>query len=59
MQSGENEICLQQLNRFRRLSHLFPNAILSLSNSAGLFAGREFHFDLVRSGGNFRLRGVR
>ncbi|MTV12017.1 MULTISPECIES: alanine racemase [Bradyrhizobium] len=46
-----NEICLQQLNRFRRLSHLFPNAVLSLSNSAGLFAGREFHFDLVRSGG--------
>ncbi|MBR1164548.1 alanine racemase [Bradyrhizobium elkanii] len=46
-----DEICLQQLNRFRRLSHLFPNAHLSLSNSAGLFAGREFHFDLVRSGG--------
>ncbi|MGY4568259.1 MULTISPECIES: alanine racemase [Bradyrhizobium] len=46
-----NEISLQQLNRFRRLSHLFPNASLSLSNSAGLFAGCEFHFDLIRSGG--------
>ncbi|MFB9263032.1 alanine racemase [Bradyrhizobium erythrophlei] len=46
-----NEVSLQQLHRFRKLSHLFPKAILSLSNSAGLFAGCEFHFDLIRSGG--------
>ncbi|MGY2843904.1 alanine racemase [Bradyrhizobium sp. USDA 4509] len=46
-----NEVCLEQLNRFRRLAHLFPNAILSLSNSAGLLAGYEFHFDLIRAGG--------
>ncbi|MEZ2143333.1 alanine racemase [Bradyrhizobium sp. DN5] len=46
-----NEVSLQQLDRFRELTHLFPKAILSLSNSAGLFAGSEFHFDLIRSGG--------
>ncbi|WP_342723651.1 alanine racemase [Bradyrhizobium sp. B097] len=46
-----NEISLRQLKRFRKLTYLFPKAILSLSNSAGLFAGCEFHFDLIRSGG--------
>lgn len=29
-----NEVGLQQLDRFRELTHLFPKAILSLSNSA-------------------------
>ncbi|MGY3591632.1 alanine racemase [Bradyrhizobium sp. USDA 4341] len=46
-----DEISRQQLCRFRNLAHLFPKAILSLSSSAGLFAGGEFHFDLIRSGG--------
>ncbi|OKO81915.1 hypothetical protein AC628_05680 [Bradyrhizobium sp. NAS96.2] len=46
-----DEVSRQQLYRFRKLTHLFPKAILSLSNSAGLFAGCEFHFDLIRSGG--------
>uniref|UniRef100_A0A973W6T7 Alanine racemase n=2 Tax=Bradyrhizobium septentrionale TaxID=1404411 RepID=A0A973W6T7_9BRAD len=41
----------QQLRRFRELTQLFPEAILSLSNSAALFAGCEFHFDLIRAGG--------
>lgn len=30
---------------------LFPNAILSLSNSAGLLTGCQFHFDIIRPGG--------
>ncbi|MCC8977973.1 alanine racemase [Bradyrhizobium sp. 10BB] len=46
-----NDISRQQLYQFRKLTYLFPKAILSLSNSAGLFAGCEFHFDLIRSGG--------
>lgn len=47
----KNEVSRQQLRRFRKLTHLFPKAILSFSNSAGLFAGRQFHFDLIRPGG--------
>lgn len=47
----KNDFSRQQLRRFRQLTHLFPKAILSLSNSAGLFAGHQFHFDLIRLGG--------
>jgi alanine racemase len=39
-----------QRERFRRtLSHL-PSAPASLANSAGIFRGTEYHFDLVRPG---------
>ncbi|MGY3146396.1 alanine racemase [Bradyrhizobium sp. USDA 3397] len=47
----KNEVSRHQLRRFRKLTHLFPKAILSLSNSAGLFAGSQFHFGLIRLGG--------
>lgn len=46
-----DEINSQQLRRFHKAVDLFPTASLSLANSAAIFAGREFHFDMVRSGG--------
>ena len=39
-----------QLDRFRAISNAFPGARASLANSAGIFLGPEFHFDLVRPG---------
>lgn len=47
----KSEVSLQQKYGFRKLTHLLSKAMLSLSNSAGLFAGRQFHFDLIRPGG--------
>ncbi|MFK4259365.1 alanine racemase [Agrobacterium tumefaciens] len=46
-----DEVNSQQLRRFYKVVGLFPAASLSLANSAAIFAGREFHFDMVRSGG--------
>ncbi|WP_182086190.1 alanine racemase [Aureimonas sp. ME7] len=40
----------QQLEAFRSLSALLPEARRSLANSAGIFLGADFRFDLVRPG---------
>jgi alanine racemase len=39
-----------QLAAFGEARRLFPDARASLANSAGVFLGREYHFDLVRPG---------
>lgn len=39
-----------QLERFRALRSLFPQAPASLANSAGVLLGSEYHFDLLRPG---------
>ncbi len=39
-----------QLEAFRSLAALLPNAPRSLANSSGIFLGAEYHFDLVRPG---------
>ena len=39
-----------QLSRFREVRALFPSVPASLANTAGVFLGPEFHFDLVRPG---------
>ncbi len=46
----KHELNQKQLNRFQRVCELFPNARRSLSNSAGIFLGSDYHFDLVRPG---------
>ena len=40
----------RQLERFLEVSALFPDARRSLANSAGIFLGPDYHFDLVRPG---------
>ncbi len=39
-----------QFERFREIAGHFPEARKSLANSAGLFASKDYHFDLVRPG---------
>ena len=39
-----------QLERFTTLAALFPSAKASLCNSAGVFLGSDYHFDLLRPG---------
>jgi alanine racemase len=39
-----------QLARFREIRALFPGLRASLANSAGIFLGADYHFDLVRPG---------
>jgi alanine racemase len=39
-----------QLARFQKLRAHFPKAKASLANSAGVFLGPDYHFDLVRPG---------
>jgi len=39
-----------QLTKMLKLKELYPSLKYSLSNSAGLFLGEEYHFDLVRPG---------
>ena len=39
-----------QLERFEAARESFPGAAASLANSAGIFLGPRFHFDLVRPG---------
>ncbi|KAB0679135.1 alanine racemase [Aureimonas leprariae] len=39
-----------QLGRFTELSAMLPDAPRSLANSAGIFLGEHYHFDLVRPG---------
>ncbi len=40
----------QQLKKFTAFLALFPDAKASLANSAGIFLGSDYHFDLVRPG---------
>jgi alanine racemase len=40
----------EQLSRFRAALALFPGAKASLANSAGIFLGADYHFDLARPG---------
>ncbi len=40
----------RQLTAFRAVRVLLPNIPASLANSAGIFLGGEYHFDLVRPG---------
>ncbi len=39
-----------QLDRFRETTALFPGVPRSLANSAGIFLGPEYHFDIARPG---------
>ena len=41
---------LMQLQNFRQALASLPDAAASLANSAGTFLGRDYHFDLVRTG---------
>lgn len=43
-----NRVQLDRFSRWRR--RWFPNVPASLANSAGILAGPEYHFDLVRPG---------
>jgi alanine racemase len=40
----------RQLDAFREAAALFPDARRSFANSAGIFLGPDFHFDVVRPG---------
>lgn len=40
----------EQLDRFRDVRRRLPGGVASLANSAGIFRGSDFHFDLVRPG---------
>ncbi len=40
----------KQLNSFLKLKNNFPNSLHSLSNSAGILLGKDYHFDMVRPG---------
>ena len=40
----------RQLEAFRQAAALFPDARKSLANSAGVFLGPDYHFDVVRPG---------
>ncbi len=46
----EHPLNARQAGRFRKARALFPNARASLSNSAGVFLGADFHHELVRPG---------
>ncbi|MDG1857905.1 MAG: alanine racemase, partial [Emcibacteraceae bacterium] len=39
-----------QLDQFCRIRYQLPNAKASLCNSAGIFLGKEYHFDMLRPG---------
>ena len=40
----------EQLANFNEYKKLFPNAVASMCNSAGIFLGPDFHFDIARPG---------
>ena len=46
----DHELNITQLERFRAVRSLFPDLPASLANSAGIFLGPEYHFDMVRPG---------
>ena len=41
---------LMQLKKFKSIIKNFPNTMHSLSNSAGVLLGQDYHFDMVRPG---------
>ncbi|NTF86645.1 alanine racemase [Agrobacterium rhizogenes] len=45
-----NPMNRQQLEAFRKVSAAFEGIEASLANSAGIFLGQEYHFDLTRPG---------
>jgi alanine racemase len=45
-----NAMNKQQLEAFRKISAAFEGIEASLANSAGIFLGSEYHFDLTRPG---------
>lgn len=47
---SHHEMNIKQYEQFENITKLFPNTLKSLSNSAGIFLGSNFHFDLVRPG---------
>ena len=46
----EHETNKIQLEKFKKISTSLPNIPASLCNSAGIFLGEEYHFDLLRPG---------
>lgn len=46
----KNSKNIKQLQKFKKIAKYFPSIKLSLSNSAGILLGKEYHFDLVRPG---------
>lgn len=49
-EEAESPMNERQLERFRALRARFPEARASLCNTAGVFLGPDYHFDLVRPG---------
>ncbi|MEO6340675.1 MAG: alanine racemase [Caulobacteraceae bacterium] len=49
-EDAANQLNAAQLERFRHAAERFPGARRSLANSAGVFLGEAFHFDMVRPG---------
>jgi alanine racemase len=47
----KNPSNLEQLNKFKQYTAKFSGIKRSLSNSSGLFLGKDYHFDLARPGG--------
>ena len=45
-----NKLNISQLSKFKEAAKQFPNTKMSLCNSAGIYLGEEYHFDLVRAG---------
>lgn len=46
----EHPMSAKQVGRFRKLTHLFPDARKSLANTAGVFLGEDYLFEMVRPG---------
>ncbi len=46
----ENPYNQEQLTRFKYHLSFFPEIKASLSNSSGVFLGKDYHFDLIRTG---------
>jgi alanine racemase len=49
-EDAESAMNIAQLERFNTLRAMLPTSAASLANSAGIFLGPRFHFDLVRPG---------
>ncbi len=49
-EEAEHETNKIQLEKFKKISSALPNIQASLCNSAGIFLGEEYHFDLLRPG---------
>ena len=47
---AEHPLNALQLERFKRVRSAFPDIAATLSNSAGVLLGREYHFDISRPG---------